>query len=220
MPDDWGHCLFVGSVIGADYEVRHCWVNSLLDSPARFLGSGHRMLLHDLETAKKLGTTCWWAGFVAAIHIDIDNMPKEVKTQLKSLVRPIQRGRSANASQQHRMTQPARNPRIDNEQLTTYLRTIFLRVHERVGINVWLDSETGRETFIFIEPNTMLPTSLDYVNQFPLRGWYVNELPYNELPPDEPRIIPHPNLAQEDLRALPHTGDCLDMDVLRHLFRQ
>lgn len=40
MPDDWGHCLFIGSIIEEKYEGGHCLANELLDSPTRFL-HGH-----------------------------------------------------------------------------------------------------------------------------------------------------------------------------------
>jgi hypothetical protein len=106
---------------------------------------------------------------------------------------------------------------LENELFSVYLRTAFLKVHNKVGVNIWVDDKTHKETLILIEPTTSLEVTLDYVNQFPLKGFYVDELPYNELPPTEPRIIPHPNIAEE-METPHHVGDCLDMDVLRHLF--
>jgi hypothetical protein len=217
MPDDWVHCLFTGSVIGADYEVRHCWVNQLLDFPAGFLGGHHRILLHDLETAKKLGTCCWWAGFVAALHIDIDNVPAKIRSHLENAVRPFKNFHS-NLPKQTRVAVDKIGLNLKaQEDLTSYLRNTFLKVHEKVGIRIFVDDKTSREALIIIEPNTLLKVTWDYVNQFPLKGIYVDGHPYNELPPTEPRIILHPNSA-EISRTPPHVGDCLDLDLLKYLF--
>ena len=208
MPDDWVHCLFAGSIIGVDYETRHCWVHQLLDSPARFLGGHHRILLHDLETAKKLGTRCWWAGFAAALHIDLDNVSGQIRSHLDNVVRRIKNREGIDEVEMKRNAE---------EAASTYLRNMFLKVHKKVGISILADDKTSKEVFISIEPNTLLRTTWDYVNQFPLKGLHVNGRPYNELPSTEPRIIPHPNTA-ETLRTPPHVGECLDRDLLKHLF--
>jgi len=202
MPDDWVHCLFTGSIIGADYEARHCWVNQLLDSPAGFLGGSHRILLHDLETAKKLGTCCWWAGFVAALHIDIDSIETRIESHLENVVRRVRAAESKPKAQ---------------EDLTSYLRNAFLKVHKKVGIRIFIDDKTSKEALIILEPSTLLKITWDYVNQFPLKGIYVDGHPYNELPPTEPRILPHPSSAKIS-ETPPHVEDCLDQDLLKYLF--
>jgi len=218
MPDDWVHCLFTASIIGEDYESRHCWVNQLVDSPAGFLGGHHRILLHDLETAKKLGTCCYWAGFVAALHIDTDNLPLPIRQHLENVTRRFQK-RDANPQKQ---IKEFANDSLKNEtredltSVSTYLRKAFLKVHRKVGIRVFLDDKTFEETLIIIEPNSLLKTTWDYVIQFPREGLYVDWSPSYELPLTEPRIIPHPNLIEKSNAHPP--GDFLDLNLLKFLF--
>jgi len=218
MPDDWVHCLFVASIIGEQYESKHCWVNQLLDSPVRFLGGHHRILLHDLETTKKLGSFCWWAGFVAALHIDTDNLPPKIRSHMENVVRPIKIRASITLLRKIVAVIKAKVKLKQKAEasISTFLRKKFLKVHKKVGIDIQLDDETSKEAFILIYPKTLLRTTWDYVNQFPLKGYYVNGLPYNKLPMTEPRIIPHPNLG-ETSKIHPH-GASVDRDVLRRLF--
>lgn len=190
-------------------------MNRLLDSPAGFLGNRHRILLHDLETAKKLGTCCWWAGFVAALHIDIDNTPTEIRSHLENVVRPFRETHSTEQA-----GEAVDETELDEEELaelTSRYRRAFLRFHERVGIRIFIDDETSREALIIIEPNTLLGTTWDYVNQVRREGFYVDGRPYYELPPTEPRIIPHPNSVERP-ETPAHVGDCLDLGLLRNLF--
>lgn len=222
MPDDYVHCLFIGSIIGADYESRHCWVNQLLDSPAGFLGGRHRILLHDLETAKKLGGCCWWAGLTAALHIDVDNLSPKIKSHLENVVRPFKNIKLTDLPEPVRKAaneatkKTVLEPKVE-KSISTLLRKEFLKVHKKLGISIHLDSETSRESFIYIEPDTLLKATLDYVNQFPLKGFFVNDKPYYELAPSEPRIIPHPHLEDESVAPI-HGGDCLDQGLLKFIF--
>lgn len=208
MPDDWVHCLFTGSIIGADYEFRHCWVNQLLDYPAGFLGGHHRILLHDLETAKKLGGCCWWAGFVAALHIDIDNASAQIRSQLENVVRPI-RGNTVDETE-------LKKEREDLSLTSVFLRNLFLKIHEKIGISVLMDDKASLATAICIHPDTLLKTTWDYVSQSPPKGARVDGHPFNELPSDVPRIIRHPDLGQLETPA--HVAECLNPDWLKRLF--
>lgn len=216
MPDDWVHCLFTASIIGMDYESKHCWVNEVLDHPARFLGGKHRILLHDLETARKLGTSCWWAGFVAALHIDIDGTSTPIKRQLKNVVKPFKNGSSRQKQNKEYANKTGLMSKGENH-LNSVLRNAFLKIHKKIGIRFFIDEKTSEIALIIIEPNNMLKTTWDYVNQSPPEGIYVDDLPYNELPPTIPRFIPHPDFEKVSETA-PHTEECLDEGLLRNLF--
>jgi len=224
MPNHWVHCLFTGSVIGSKFESLHCWVHQVLDSPSRILSGQHRILMHDLETAKKLGTVCWWAGFVAAQHIDIDNITsradkesKQIKNLLNKVVNPIRKSASPHKIPkeiEEDFTIDKLKPEVDF-LLSTQLRNMFLKIHEMLGIEITIDDKTSQGVLIVIKPNTLLKTTLDYVNQFPPKGVYIDGLTYNEAPPDYPRIIPHPNNLK---KTRPHAKECMDLDGLKNIF--
>lgn len=137
------HCLLACSIIGETYESTHCWVNELLDSPAKYLGGGHRILLHDIETAKKIGQTCWWAGFAAALHIDIDNLPKPLKIHIDGIVTQLRNG-----------TYFQKEVKIRNT--SSLFRTAFRNVHEKMNVRIYLNEKTGAEELIIFDPDTPL----------------------------------------------------------------
>ncbi len=218
MPDDWVHCLFTGSVIGVKYEGKHCWVHSLLDHPAKYLGDKHRILLHDLETAVKLSKVCWWAGFVAALHIDLDEIcrkDKEIKVLLKKIVHPIKKKSKPVPKQVEKLV---RNTGLVNplseaaiRKVNKHLRTLFEEVHEKVGLKIY--TWKHKEAFIYIKPETSFKLVLNYVNRVP-PPITVNGFTFDKAPPTIPRIIPHPCLFEKPRKE----KNCFDLKLLKHLF--
>jgi hypothetical protein len=147
-------------------------------------------------------------------------MPVKIRSHLENVVRPIKNFGSSNLAR--KTAEIIDKTRLQSEadalkETTTYLRHIFLKVHKKVGVNVLIGDGTSEEILILIEPNTLLRTTWDYVNQFPLKGLYVDDRPYYELPLTEPRIIPHPNNDKRERGTPPH-GDCLNLDLLKYLF--
>ena len=111
------------------------------------MGGSHRILLHDLETAVKLGKSCWWAGFTAALHIDIDEVSPKIKSHLDNIVRLLKKPDSKfpiqNREAVHRLESKPKT-------LSSLLREAFLKVHKKVGIRIFVDERTSRKFVFYI----------------------------------------------------------------------
>jgi len=74
------------------------------------------------ETAKKLGSCCWWAGFVAALHIDIDEMPRQIRRHLENVARPFKKGYSNLSEQANKAVDKAELEEKPQDNVTSYVR--------------------------------------------------------------------------------------------------